>query len=241
MTLPVVALVRQSSAVTADEVHAVAMALQRQVAEHFAPAWRGCDAIVVAAEPGAVPSGAWPILLVDRESTDGALGEHHDDGTPSGTVGILTCKDDGVPWSSCASHEVLELLADPYADACRGDGPAFVALEVCDPVEGQPYAIDGVPVERFVLPSWWVAGSSGPWDFTPPGGAPLLSAPLSRTAQGYIIRWDGTRWTQDVGAEMRPSKAAALLVGAPWTRAARRARGIVRRSDLAGLAARASG
>jgi hypothetical protein len=194
--LPVVAVIRKTKLVTDLQASAACHAIQQQVSLHFAPIWRGCDALVVFCADGNVPDGAWPVFLVDTCDEQDALGYHFDQTIPSGIVGVKTSTDDGASWSSVLSHEILELIADPYADACRGAGPEFYSLEVCDPVEGQPYQIGGVDVERFILPNWFTPGSKGPWDFAPPGDKALLSGPLSLAPGGYMSMWDGSSWTQ---------------------------------------------
>jgi len=56
-------------------------------------------------------------------------------------------------WTVDASHELVEMLADPSTE---GD-------EICDPVEDWYYRVDGVPVSDFVFPAWFDA-SRGPYD-----------------------------------------------------------------------------
>ena len=81
------------------------------------------------------------------------------------------------------SHETLETIRDQDASGYRfaGDGIAR-ADEACDAVEDRTYTINGVQVSDYVLPSWYVAGSKGPWD-----KLAALAAPLTRTDGGYVI------------------------------------------------------
>jgi hypothetical protein len=51
-------------------------------------------------------------------------------------------------------------------------------LDVCDPVEGDTYMLDGVTVDGFTRPAAW-SGSTGPYD-----EAGRLTAPL---APGYML------------------------------------------------------
>jgi hypothetical protein len=95
------------------------------------------------------------------------------------------------------SHEVLEILGDPYITwwADGNDGRQY-ALEVCDPVEGDAYVIDGVSVSNFVGPRYFSAGP-GPYDWMR-----KLSAPFSMSPGGYlIVRSPGGEPSQIFGAE----------------------------------------
>lgn len=66
------------------------------------------------------------------------------------------------------AHEVLETMGDAGANGykTRADGVTADAEEVCDFVESTFYpASNGMAVSNFVLPSFFVPGSAGPWDF----------------------------------------------------------------------------
>jgi hypothetical protein len=67
-----------------------------------------------------------------------------------------------LPWSVVFSHEVLEMLTDPYPPASYG--PLSFPFEVCDPVLRVVLNAGGVPVDDFVTPAWFTPGSRGPWD-----------------------------------------------------------------------------
>src|SRR5262249_40004888 len=73
--------------------------------------------------------------VVDDLDQPGALGYHSDDVRPF--IRVLA---QGAATSVTLSHEFLETLVDPTCDQwrARGDGTQ-VALEVCDPVEGDSY------------------------------------------------------------------------------------------------------
>lgn len=137
------------------------------------------------AEP---PAGAWNIELLNTSDVEGALGYHEDfliskvgssgvhsaravshGGTPYSKVFVKTSKEDGVDPAEVASHELLEMLVDPYvareADVRKVLNPAdhnYYIVEVGDPVQGCGYDIGapenrkcGVEVADFALPAWW--------------------------------------------------------------------------------------
>jgi hypothetical protein len=90
--------------------------------------------------------------------------------------------------SIAMSHEYVETRIDPYADWWAGyDGKKMVALEACDPVQGDSYEIDGIKVASFVGPRWF-RGGVGPYDYLS-----KLSAPLTMSPGGYLIFSDGTQ------------------------------------------------
>jgi len=110
-----ISIINESSLVASAEVQTAAAALQRQVSEHFAPAW-GVDAALALVATGAKPpSGSWWLVILDDSDQAGALGYHDltDEAMPLGKVFVKTAQAAGVRWTITASHELLELLADP--------------------------------------------------------------------------------------------------------------------------------
>jgi hypothetical protein len=160
-----VGLVDKTGALPAEQLTAVAAALNLQVSRDFHPIW-GVSA-TVAAYPGTShpPPGVWPIFVVDNlPPTEGGvhLTKHRQ---PYALV------EAGDSWSLSASHECLEMLADPsgsrlYASsaiAVHGGhivdvpGKFEYLVEVCDPSEDDPfsYLIDGVVVSDFYTPHFF--------------------------------------------------------------------------------------
>ena len=202
-----VAVVNQSESVsksvTAGALAALVSTLQTQVSRDFAPAW-GVDADVRLVSDNAAPPGWWQLVLLDDSDSAGALG-YHDmtaEGLPLGKVFVRTDLMYGDKLSVTASHELLEMLADPYVSttAQAADGYHY-AVEVCDPCEmdSQGYDIDGVTVSNFVLPAYWrPAGVPGEATdhLNALGGArcPTL------LPGGYVSRLDPStgQWTQVV-------------------------------------------
>lgn len=186
-------------------------AIQRQVANDFAPIWN--ESAVLHYIGDSTTEQPLPtdgvIRLVATSSTDGALGTHWLAGTqqPVGEVGAQTCLDDGVAISSCLSHEILECILDPMATAAMQVGKSMLALEACDRTEDSDstYTIDGVSLENFSLPSAFLDGAPGPWDFR------KKCSTNNVLANGYQLSVDlgsGT-WTQITGALARRSKQKA--------------------------------
>ncbi len=146
-----VALISEVSSVSLSDVVVVSAALQKQVSRDFSPIW-DIDATV---DPFArledVPLGYWPIIIVD--DVPNAAGVHLDSqGQPFALV------EAGESWSLTASHECLEMLADPFGDQLvagksvkRGQGRVEYLVEVCDPseAEGFAYTVNDILVSDF--------------------------------------------------------------------------------------------
>jgi hypothetical protein len=216
MPLNQIALVPYKTAkVQFSQIAVVAAALQRQVTRDFSPIWE-IDATVDAfASLEDVPLGYWPILISDEIGTTQAAGFHQDRmGQPYSLV-----KSAGI-WSLTASHECLEMLADPFGNRVvsgwRPSVPAAASeketggasgtkesirveylVEVCDPCEGPPYGylVNGVLVSDFYTPDYFDAKprTGTRYDFQG-----HLSGPRTILPGGYLSWHDPQlgRWVQ---------------------------------------------
>lgn len=194
---PVIAVVNESTVVTDVDLVTAVAALQHQVAYDFKRHWGvGCKLEI----RDSVPSNAWGLVILDDSDQAGALGYHDVTAAdlPLAKVFAKTDKDYGYNWTITASHELLEMLGDPYVDAAVQVGSqTFYALEVADAPEADNYGYDinGVTVSDFVLPEWFIKGSDGPYDFKE-----HITAPLQLLPGGYIGKWTpASGWTQVFG------------------------------------------
>ena len=191
----IVAVVRKTSLVTDSQVAMACRALQTQVSRDFAPAWGSDAKIVATVRP---PKGSWVVSLVDHVGIPGALGyhetsNHRTDGTPIGFVGIADDQKYGLSWTVTLGHEVLEMLADPTANAVMPyPGGRSVALEVGDPCEADAlgYRINGLLQTDFALPAWFT-GKGVRYDF---GGH--IAKPLTLASGGYMSILENGVWSQ---------------------------------------------
>jgi len=201
MTPSYIAIVNDTSLLTDAAVLPVVAAIQKQIDLDFGPAWN-VFARLEAIPHGHVPQlGSWVVVLRDECDAPGALGYHTDETLPWGLVGVQVAIEEHMAWSSVLSHEVLEMMADPWATLCYQAGDRLYAYEICDPTEGLPYAIDGVQVENFILPNWFRRGSSGPWDH-----CQRLTSPLALGPGGYDSFTDIGHWAQENNSRVRASK-----------------------------------
>jgi hypothetical protein len=114
----------------------------------------------------------------------------------------------------------IDPLIHLAAEASWQNAPAWFTLEVCEPVAGAGYDIDGVPVANFVLPTWFLPGPLPDdvlVDFLGRLADPLTLIPTGcaafSTQPGRWQTWDAKRCPPQ---RRQPS---------PFSRQARRTRG----------------
>lgn len=112
-----------------------------------------------------VPVDYWPVILRDDINEPGAAGFHTDDqGQPFSLVQV------DEKWPFTASHETLEMLADPFGNRTVAGSPppqapspiseferVIYLVEVCDPCESEQlaYSVNGVNVSDFITPHYY--------------------------------------------------------------------------------------
>jgi len=252
-----IAVINQSTVLTDEQVSPVVTALQKQVSNDFRPAW-GVDAELEFVPSGAQPpAGSWWLSILDDSDQANALGYHDltTDGLPIGKVFAGTDLKVGASWSVTASHELLEMLADPninltvFVQNAETTGRLY-AYEACDACESDNlgYQVDNFQLSDFVFPSWFEGfRAQGSTQFDQTG---LIQGPLQLLPGGYIGIFDvsaGTGWHQ-MTSEKRPVSMAQRgnvgsrrerrrlpreqwLVSVPHKEITRRAADYRRRSD----------
>ncbi len=150
------------------------------------------------------------VAIFGKSDVPGALG-YHDVGPNGLPYGDVFADGESLDeLSETISHELLELVGDLWADRWRVDADSGVgyAEEACDAVQGSPYRIGNVRVANFVLPSWYNARAKAKKvDYRG-----ILSVPLSRTSEGYLIEMTGgVVSTVPAMSTMTPRMAARKL------------------------------
>ena len=110
-----ISVINESTVLTDAEVTPVIVALQKQVTNDFRPSW-GTDAeLTMVPKNTQPPSGNWWLVILDDSDQAGALGYHDltSEGLPIGKVFAASDLKAGTSWTVTASHELLEMLADP--------------------------------------------------------------------------------------------------------------------------------
>lgn len=188
--------VRNVSSLSNAKVIDAIPAFQAAVSKDFAPIWNA-DAKLIFIGKAQAPKGAWEIDLTDYPACFNCYGFHeYANGVIRGEVGTAQGN-----WQITFTHELFEILGDPWADLTGGArgvlvGSAWYALETADPVEANAYTYTrkgrrGQPVRisDFITPEWFVSGSDGPWDFTH-----AVRFPLQILPGGYQLVYRNGAW-----------------------------------------------
>src|SRR6266513_3972280 len=181
------ALVADTKKITPSQLTKVAAALQKQATRDLGPLLEIEDNVSGFAKLEDVPTDYWPVIVRDDIKTPGAGGVHEDkNGQPFALVEFSD------QWSLTASHETLEMLADPFGNRLvaggspkRSQGRVNFLVVVCDPSEDQQFAytVNGVTVSDFYTPHFFdpVSESSVRYSYT--GAA---QRPRSLLRSGYL-------------------------------------------------------
>lgn len=213
-----IAIINASTVVSDTDAAAAVTALQTQVTRDFFPVWGVTATLTYIPKGHTAPTTSWHLSILDNSDQAGALGYH--DITPSGQpLGKIFAKTDlqySVSWSVTASHELLEMMIDPWVNLTVFNQTGMTkgrmyAYEVCDACEDDSfgYHINNVLVSDFVYPAWfegWRASGSTKFDF-----GNHITAPFHLLTGGYIGYFavaSGSGWQQQTaqhapGMEMK--------------------------------------
>lgn len=214
-----VALVSLSRSVGTADLVRVAAAIQKQVLRDFGPIWNVQASVDAFGSLLSVPLGYWPVIVLDQIDDPSALGYHQDLlGQPYALVKVTSS------WELTASHEVLEMLADPFGNRLvagpsprAAQGRVNFLVEVCDPSESGAfsYTSNGVPVSDFYTPHYFdpVVNAAVRYSYTGAVKAPrtvlrggYLSWVVPQTGHMWQLQWLGA--TQQI-VDRGPANLAA--------------------------------
>lgn len=172
-----VAIQNKSTILKDADLAAAVPDLQIQVSRDFAPIW-GVDAQLILVPSNQLPpANAWLLVALDNSDQAGALGYHEIQSLiPYGLFFVESDIQAGLSWTVTASHELLEMLVDPWVfstvmiDQGRslfGTTGVALAQEVADACESDQfgYKINNTLVSDFVTPAWFGASSGNKFDF----------------------------------------------------------------------------
>jgi hypothetical protein len=196
-----VAVVSEVEGHDQSDVARVTAALQRQAIRDFRPVWEVEATIDSFPKLEDVPVGYWPIMIRDDIGTPGAAGVHLDkDGQP---FALVTMSDS---WSLTASHEMLEMLADPFGNRLvpgqspkSDQGRVEFLVEVADPSEAEEfgYTVNDILMSDFYTPHFFdpVKADGVRYSYT---GA--ITEPRTILKGGYISFHDpvSNHWWQQI-------------------------------------------
>jgi len=196
MSVIQVGLADKTGKIHPDLLQTVAAALTIQVTRDLTQFWTVQATVSVLSDPAKIPAGVWPVFLV-KSLPPGEGGFHLDKHNQPYSEVIASASDEA--WTIDASHEVLEMLVDPYGNRLQNStsieiknrkiqdatGQFGYLVEACDPCEADKfaYAINGIAVSDFITPHFYdpVTTSGTRYSFT---GA--IKAPRQILPGGYI-------------------------------------------------------
>ena len=173
--------------------------------------------------PKKIPAGVWPVQLV--KSLPPGEGGFHSDKHKQPYSKVIASKTDPT-WTIDASHEILEMLVDPYGNRMQssvaieivkgkiqdGTGQFGYLVEACDPCEDNSYAytINGVAVSDFITPHYYdpLVTPGTRYSFT---GA--IKGPRQILPGGYIswVNTEKDEWQQLMYVDPRSRRPSRTL------------------------------
>ncbi len=153
--IPTIACINKAKVPLGVDFDAMIKALQIFLDDCFAPVWGAPARLMKSTKE---KHGAWTMIFFDEADEDDALGYHDitKDGLPLSKVFVVPTLENDDLVSVTACHELCEMLIDPTA-ILWSDGPrnSLWAYEVCDAVEDETFAVDGVAMSDFVFPAYF--------------------------------------------------------------------------------------
>lgn len=168
---PTLAIQNLSSVLTDSVVKLAVAAMQIQLDRDWLPQWGTSANLIFYSRTQSIPNNYWPVYIQDTSDQKGALGYHTETNTgrPFGRVFAKTAAQYGYSWTVTLSHEILEMMADPFVNLTvfkqtSSKTGKLYAFEVCDAVEADVYGykINGILVSNFVFPSWFDSNQLAP-------------------------------------------------------------------------------
>jgi hypothetical protein len=226
-------VINASNTLTNDDIFEVLRAINRQLRDDFGPTWKINCTVSFVSGSGTTPdpeiaSGDGAIFVCDTpDGQDAGYHAQNEHSIPFGYVFTEAAAADNQAWSAVLSHEILEMAADPHLNTLKiGPDPrddartAGYLMEVCDPVNGSTYPLDGSFVADFVMPNFYEVGTTRKTVFH---GATIK--PFTHAAGGYIEFYDpksGSKLRLGDHVGLARAKRKDELVGC-YCRAARHA------------------
>jgi len=211
--------INEATAISLTQLAPIVSAIQAQINDDFGPAWGIGASLSLLSNPKQANPSCWQMVILENSDQAGALGYHDTTpaGMPMGKVFAQTDLTYGSSISVTISHEVMEMLVDPWINTTvfNADQSLCYAYECADACEDDQfgYKRENVLLSDFVYPSYF-------WD-PAPTPAPRydqmhhITAPWQIIAGGYMSYLDMTNlskgWQQFTTAEK--ATAGRMLPG----------------------------
>ncbi len=168
--MPDIACINRTPRIRDARFLALMPALQAQLTEDVEPAWNLEPTTLHFVGRAETPAPShWKLWLLGNSDVAGDLGYHEaDTGIPEGKIFTEDDMRYGAEISVTTAHELIEMVINPWITRVSDTIAGWrYAMEGCDPVEADldgPIKM-GFRLSNFVLQSYFVPGSVGPWDF----------------------------------------------------------------------------
>lgn len=201
------ALVCLSKRLTPTELSQTAAALQKQATRDLGPIWNIQATVDYFPDLKSIPLGYWPIIISENIHEQGAAGFHTDKHHQPFSLVQL-----GDSWQLTCSHEMCEMLVDPYGNklAYAGSkdpeqGKVKYLVEVCDPCEDASfaYSVNGILMSDFYTPNFFDPQKVPGVRYSYTGS---ITEPLEIKKNGYISWKDPItkQWYQETYFGSKP-------------------------------------
>ena len=171
----IISIINQTDGrLTDEEFQGAIRAINRQIKEDFEPYWTLSATLRLEGKSNAKMKqqaadmrGDAVLYVRDKVNVGDTLGYHdtYNRGIPFGVVFTELSAELNESWTVTLSHEALELIGDPEVNLLvMGPHPehpqrsVFYWYEMCDAVQDESYAVDGVEVSNFILPLYFTGG-----------------------------------------------------------------------------------
>lgn len=168
MSLIQIGLVDKTKKISPALMQSAAAALNIQVTRDLPQFWNVQATVMYLNDPTHIPAGVWPVFLV-KSLPPGEGGFHFDQHNQP--YAKVIASPTSSEWTVDASHEILEMLVDPYGNRIQNstsieitdgkivDGTSQFGylVEACDPCEADDYdyPIQGIAVSDFITPHFY--------------------------------------------------------------------------------------
>ena len=211
-SVPTISIINYSTVVKDAEVQEAIVSIQTQINRDFAPIWGMNANLIFVNKFKNPPINTWVMHILDNTDQINAIGYHtvSNNNLPLGKIFVKTDLEYGLSWTVTLSHEILEMIGDPYINTTvfvqdSNTTGTLYAYEMCDACESDSlgYKIDNILVSDFVTPAYFQFGRlPGTTKFSFRNS---LLAPLTIANGGYMsvfhINPTTTGWTEEIGAD----------------------------------------
>lgn len=201
------ALVCLSKRLTPTELSQTSAALQKQATRDLGPIWNIQATVDYFPDLKSIPLGYWPIIISENIHEPGAAGFHTDKHHQPFSLVQL-----GDSWQLTCSHEMCEMLVDPYGNKLAyagskdpNQGKVKYLVEVCDPCEDPSfaYSVNGILMSDFYTPNFFDPQKVPGVRYSYTGS---ITEPLEIKKNGYISWKDPItgQWYQETYFGTKP-------------------------------------